>query len=193
MHSPLSFITVGKVHNNCRSLTQFGLRRGDKLIDDNLGTIGKISKLCFPDNQSIQFSSRIPKLKTESRKLTKMAVIGEEFALILIEVVQGNKSLICFRSMKNSMPVGECTSFNILSCQTKGCSPLQQRAESKPFSKAPVNGCLILFNNLCPSGELSEQLGVRIKILRNCVDFNGDLFQLVNGEGCIWIVRLLTL
>src|SRR5690625_2133686 len=85
----LAFITVGKVHNNCRSLTPFGLRRGDKLINDNLGSVGKISELRFPDNQSIQFSSGIPKLKAESRKLTKMAVIGEEFALILIEVVQG--------------------------------------------------------------------------------------------------------
>ena len=49
---PLPFKTMGQHHSQARQAAPLVLTTGNKLIDHYLGTIGKVTKLGFPDNQS---------------------------------------------------------------------------------------------------------------------------------------------
>lgn len=69
MLGALSFITVGKEHDQTVSPVPFGLTRGDKLIDDHLGSVGKITKLGFPQRKQHRIGHRVAVLKGKDRKL----------------------------------------------------------------------------------------------------------------------------
>jgi hypothetical protein len=66
----LAVVPVRQRQNQTRSLHPFDLARRDKLINDALGIVRKISKLRFPDDQSIGRRERISVLETETRRLT---------------------------------------------------------------------------------------------------------------------------
>ena len=64
---PLPFKPVGQHHGQARQALPFVLTTGNKLIDHHLGTIGKIAKLSFPNNQALGRCSGIAIFKGQYR------------------------------------------------------------------------------------------------------------------------------
>lgn len=65
----LAIVPVRQRQNQTRPLHPFDLARRDKLVNDALGVVREITKLRFPDDQSIGRRERISVLETETGKL----------------------------------------------------------------------------------------------------------------------------
>ena len=61
----LTFVTVWQHQGQTAMTAPLGFARGNELINHNLGTVGKIAKLGFPDSQDVGFCRRITVFKSQ--------------------------------------------------------------------------------------------------------------------------------
>ena len=50
----LAFVAMRQKHNQTAGAVPLGAARTDELVDDDLGTVGKVTKLGFPDCQTVR-------------------------------------------------------------------------------------------------------------------------------------------
>ena len=62
----LTVVTMGQVHNQTRSLEPLGFTSGDELVDDTLGVVREITKLCLPHHKCIRRSQRVSIFETKT-------------------------------------------------------------------------------------------------------------------------------
>src|SRR5580698_7202037 len=61
----LAFVAMGKQHHDCAEQPPLVLTGGDELIDDDLRSVGKVSKLRFPHDQRLRVITAVAVLKTK--------------------------------------------------------------------------------------------------------------------------------
>ena len=71
----LTFVAMRQKHGQGAAAIPLGQATGNKLIDDNLGAVGKITELGFPDGQIIWGLHRVAVLKAKYCKLGEHAVV----------------------------------------------------------------------------------------------------------------------
>jgi len=142
----LTIIAVWQKHNEAILDVPFGFSTTYELINNNLGTICKITELSFPQSEGIWMCLRIAKFVSEYSKLWKMRVGGDELslrALIMYNTV--DRVIVPFFILVENvgMSVTKCTSFNILTWNSHMETFLDKRGESKGFSGTPIDSFFV--------------------------------------------------
>ena len=66
-----AFISMGEQHHQATWRLPLGFRRGDKLINNDLGTIGKVPKLGLPHDQHVGSAKGVTVIKPQDCRLGK--------------------------------------------------------------------------------------------------------------------------
>src|SRR5262245_45468489 len=94
-------------HNSARPLP-FRFRGNDELIDDGLGSVGKIAELRFPKAKHTWVIEGIAVVETQNRSFGQKAVVNANARLIRREMKQGKIRLAGFRIVKKRVPMAKC-------------------------------------------------------------------------------------
>ena len=62
----LAIVAVGQAHDEARTLKPLDLARGDELVDDNLRSVGEITELGLPHDESVGRGERVTVLESET-------------------------------------------------------------------------------------------------------------------------------
>src|SRR5882762_10480966 len=84
----LTFQAVRKEHYQVRTLSPFRCRARYELIDDDLCAIREVTKLRFPNGQSLGMLQAVPVLKTEHRVLRQQTVANLKASLRGVQMIQ---------------------------------------------------------------------------------------------------------
>ena len=63
----LTVVTVGQAHDKTRTLEPLDFSRSNKLVNNDLGSVGKITKLSFPHDKCVGRRKRVTILESETR------------------------------------------------------------------------------------------------------------------------------
>jgi hypothetical protein len=143
----LTIVTVGQRHNKACSLHPLNLTRGDELVDDTLGVIGKVTKLSLPHDQSMRRRQGVTVLEAKCTELTQRRVGDDELALVLTQVLEGSVSILSLLVVEDSVALREGTTLNILTGDTDVVSLSHERAKSQSLGGREVD-VLTLDNRL---------------------------------------------
>lgn len=189
----LTIITVGQGHDEASSLHPLGLARGDELINDALGVVGKVTELGLPHDEGVGGGQRVTILETESTKLAQGRVGDDELALVLAKVLEGSVSLLSLLVVEDSVTLGECSTLNILTGHTDVVALGDERAKGQSLGGREVN-VLAFSDGLASVGENTLQVAVDMEtfgVAANClsnvlqgslVDVGGILRENLGGQ-----------
>lgn len=110
----LSVIPMRKRNNQTSALQPLPLTRSNKLIDNTLRIIRKVTKLRFPHRQSIRRDERISELEAEGTKLGQRGVANDEARLRGTEVVKRDELVLVDLVVDHRMALGERTALDVL-------------------------------------------------------------------------------
>ncbi len=82
MFSPLALVAVRQKHGQPAGPVPLGAAAGDKLVDDNLGAVGKIAELRFPDGQSFGKLEGVAVFEAENSGFGQRAVVDTEEGIV---------------------------------------------------------------------------------------------------------------
>src|SRR5688572_31884351 len=159
MLRPLALVAMRQQKHQIAGLTPFRFRAGDKVIDDYLSAVGKVSELSLPEDQRERVRHAIAKLETQDCRLRKGAVEHLEAGLISLQVVQGYELLAAFQITENQVSLAERAARAILAAQSNWSSLADQCAEGQRLGIGPVNIGLA-FHKFAPFGQEGLQLGM---------------------------------
>lgn len=136
-----TIVSVRQQHYKAVLHIPFCLTRCNELIDNNLGTISKITELRFPKSQTIWIGLCISKLVTKHSELREMWVRGNEPSIRSLWHCVIYRIIITISILVKNMSVSmrESSSFDVLSWNSNIKSILNQRRESEGFCSSPVN------------------------------------------------------
>lgn len=115
MFRSLSIITMRKTNDQTRPLQPLPFPSGNKLIDDTLRVIREITKLSFPNRQTIGRDERIPEFETECAEFGEGGVADDETGLAASEVVERDVLLFVDLVVDDGVALGEGAAFDVLS------------------------------------------------------------------------------
>ena len=84
----LTFVTVRQQHHQAAAATPLGLAGGQELVDDDLGTVGEVAELRFPDHHLIGRRRGEAVFEGQHGFLGQHRVEAHEAALVLVDVLQ---------------------------------------------------------------------------------------------------------
>ena len=90
MLGPLPFVAVWQKHDQAVEQPPFGFTCGDELVNQNLGTIGKVAKLRFPNHQMVWSSASVAIFKTKNRLFREQGIDHQKVGLARNEMLQRN-------------------------------------------------------------------------------------------------------
>ncbi len=61
----LALIAMGQQHDETRHAQPLRFTRGDELVDDDLGAVGEIAELRFPQHQRLRFGEAVAVIEAE--------------------------------------------------------------------------------------------------------------------------------
>jgi len=160
----LSIVTVRKEKDEAVSNIPLGFTRGNELIDHDLGTVGEITELGFPETQSVGVGLGVPVFETEHGVLREMRVGSDEVSLVTVvrnDVVNGHVATILVLVEHMGVSVRESSTLDILSRETHVESLVDQTGEGQSLSCAPVNAFTSLDGGLTGLENLLN-LGVEL-------------------------------
>ncbi len=115
------------------------LTAGNKLIDNNLRRIGKITELCFPDYQCVGRGRGKSILECKYRHFGQERIIDGETLLILGQFLQRNMRFARLLVIQNGMAMGKGTSPYILSGDANFIATGKNTRIGKRLRKSLVN------------------------------------------------------
>src|SRR5438552_9377112 len=114
MFRALAFIAVRQEQNDPARPLPFRFRRDDKLIDNGLGTVGKITKLRFPKAQHVWVIERVTVIETEHRRFRKKTVVNANACLLFGQMHERNIWVPRFGVIKNGVPSAKGSARTVL-------------------------------------------------------------------------------
>ena len=84
----LTFIAMRQEHDQTAGTTPFRFAGGDKLVDNNLRAIGKVTELTFPDNEFVGIGCGVSVVKSENRFFGKDRIVPLEASLLFLQILQ---------------------------------------------------------------------------------------------------------
>ena len=63
-----AFLAVRQHHHQARDAAPLRFRRGDELVDDDLGAVDEVAELRFPDDEHVRFVERVAVVEAEHRR-----------------------------------------------------------------------------------------------------------------------------
>jgi hypothetical protein len=85
---PWPFVAVGEQHDDARPLAPLLLGARDELVDDDLGSVGEVAELGFPQHEGVGAFDRVPVLEGERGVLAQQRVVDREPRLVVGQVAE---------------------------------------------------------------------------------------------------------
>ncbi len=87
LREEMPFVTMRQQQHNAIHSLPFSFGRRNELVNDDLRTIHKISKLCLPQNKRIRVCQSITIFKSQYTKLTQQGIINSELGLSFFKMI----------------------------------------------------------------------------------------------------------
>src|SRR5258708_32896716 len=110
----LAFITLRQQHDKSGEQAPLVFAGGNKLIDDHLRAISKISELRFPQYQSIGIIAAVAVFKAEHRGFRQNGVISLKPSLVWSKMIQRDVLLLILRVDQHGMAMIESAATAVL-------------------------------------------------------------------------------
>ena len=78
-----AFIAVRQQEDQARLLAPLGLTRRHILVDNRLRTVGEVTELCFPRDDSMGIADGIAVFESHTRELGERGVVDQEAATVV--------------------------------------------------------------------------------------------------------------
>ena len=189
----LTIVTVGQGHDETGSLHPLGLTRGDELIDDTLGVVGKVTKLSLPHDKSVGRGQRVAILETKGSELAQGGVGDNKLALVLGKVLERSVGIFCLLVVEDSVTLGKGSTLNILTGYTNMVALSDESTKGQSLGSGEID-VLALCNGLASVVENTLQVAVSLEAVgeatnrltnvleRLSVDLGGILCKGLGGQ-----------
>jgi hypothetical protein len=180
----LAIVTVGQRHDKTGSLHPLDLARGDKLVDDTLSVVGKVTELCLPHDKGVGRGERVTILKAQSTKLTEGRVRDDELALVLAQVLKGSVGILSLLVVEDSVSLREGTTLDILTGDTDVVALSNEGTKGQSLGSREVD-VLALNNRLGSVGENALQVAVNVEALGGASNDCADMLEGSTLDACL--------
>ena len=140
MFRSLAFKPMRQQQHQSTRLIPFRFRRTQELINNDLGAVHKIAKLCFPEHQRQRVGHTVAEFKTHHRVFAQQAVNGLKLGLVRLQVLERHVTVAAFVIVELKVPLRKRTAPHIFAAQANGRSFHHQTAERQHLCKTPVDG-----------------------------------------------------
>ena len=144
MLGPLAFVAVREEEHEAAGAVPLRFAGGEELIDDDLGAVGKITELSFPDAEHIGVIERVAVVETQHGGFGEERVVNAETGLLGIEVLEGRVGGVGLHVVDDSVAVAEGAAFAVLAAETDGFVFEYEGAKGEGLTEAPVDGAAVL-------------------------------------------------
>lgn len=156
----------------------FSFTGGYKLIDHDLSTISKITKLGLPKGQGVREGLGVTVFETEDGVLRQVRAGSNEATAFLLagKLSLGDRAVVTVTVLVENVGVSvrEGTALDILTGKTDMVSLVDQGCEGECLSSTPVNA-LAIHDGLLTGLEDLDNLVVEDAVGREDRDFSSDL------------------
>ena len=135
----LALVAVRQQQYHAGALAPLLLCAGDELVDDDLGTVGEVTELSFPEHERVGPFDRVAVLETHRGVLTQQGVIDPEASLVVAEIAERQPFLAVEPVVQHRVTLHKGAATGVLSGHAYGRALEQQRAERQQFAKAPID------------------------------------------------------
>lgn len=139
-----TIVTVRQEENKTVLHVPFGLSGTNELIDNNLSTVGEVTKLSLPHGEGVGMSLGITQLVAEHGELRQVRVGGDELSSLTLSVTSNGgvywvvvTVLVLVEDV--SMSMGESTSFDILTRDSNVVTVLNESGASQSLGSTPID------------------------------------------------------
>ena len=143
MFRSLSFIAVRQQKNQTAKTSPFDFAGADELIYHDLGAVGKVAELSFPEHQRIGSSRGIAVFETEHCVLRQHRVDHSKRSRFGTEMLQRNVvaliPLLALLVVQHGMTMTERTAAAVFPRKAHGVACRQKRRVGQVFGHTPVN------------------------------------------------------
>lgn len=172
----LSVITVRKRHNKTSALHPLDLTRGNKLVDDALSVVGKVTELSLPHNKSVRRRQGVTILEAESTKFAQGRVRDNKLALVLANMLERGVRFLVLLVVEDSVTLGESSTLNILARYSNVMTLRDQRAECESLSSGEIN-VLAFCDRFRTVGENTLEVLVDVEVIRTAANYLTNVIQ----------------
>lgn len=136
-----TIVAVRQEHDQARLDVPLGLGRSHELVDHDLGTVGEITKLSFPEDECRWVSLSVTELVTENGVLGQVRARSDELAgaVFLGDGVDGNVAAVTVLVEDVGVSMREGSSLDVLTADSDMVSFIDQRGESERLSSSPID------------------------------------------------------
>jgi hypothetical protein len=114
MFGTLAFESMGKEHRDAALAAPLLFTRRDELVNDDLSTVDKVTKLSFPAHKLVGGFQRVPSFKPKHAKLGQGGVGDSERRRFGTKLVKHAEPLKRFLVVQNGVAMGERAALNVL-------------------------------------------------------------------------------
>jgi len=144
----LSVVPVRQGHDETGALHPLDLTRGDELVNDALGVVGKVTELGLPHHEGIGRRQGVAVLEAEGAELAQRRVGDDKLALVLADVLKGSIGVLGLLVVEDGVTLREGTSLDILTGNADVVAFGNQRAKGKSLGGGEVNGLAAIEDGL---------------------------------------------
>ena len=168
MLGPLSLVTVRQKHDEGTGTQPLCLRGGDELVDNDLGTVGKITELGLPHAEHVRVIHGVAVIESQHGGLGKRAIVDTEARLIGREVLKRDVALPAHLVVEDGVSVAESASTAVLTGKADRYALQHEGTEGKCLAVGPVVGATLL-EDLAPALQNGlADLGKHAEVGGNC-------------------------
>src|SRR5262245_57895851 len=135
----LPLITMWQKQNQADGLLPLGLGASNELVNDDLSSIGEVSKLRLPEYQRQRVGHTVAKFKAKHDRFRKQAIEDLEFCLSWREVLQRQIFLAIDFVEQHAMALAEGSATTVLPAEPYWRSFDHQCPKRERFCESPVD------------------------------------------------------
>ena len=109
-----TIISVGEEEDQATLAHPLHLTTGNELIDDDLGSVGEVTKLGLPQDERVGILEGVAKLKTQHSEFGERGVGDGEHGLLGGDVAEGSVGAAILLVVQHGVAVGEGTTLDVL-------------------------------------------------------------------------------
>jgi len=177
----LAFETVREEHGKAAHTEPLLLTRGDELIDDDLGSVAKVTELGLPDDEAVGTLEGVAVFEAEDSVLREGAVDDVEVALVGRDVLERGEGLLGLLAVDDGVTVVEGSALAILSGETHVVALSEEGAKGKSLSESPIEAISGL-DHLDLGLETVLETGMQDEILGEVQELETELLDLFSRD-----------
>ncbi|KAI3492962.1 hypothetical protein L1887_42337 [Cichorium endivia] len=172
----LTVVAVGQVEHETGALEPLALARGDELVDDALGVVGKVAELSLPDGKVLGRDEREAELEAHAAELGERRVADHKRRLALADVLERGIGALVLLVVEHRVPLGEGAALDILAGETDVVALERERTKGERLTGAHVD-VLALVHGLETRLEDTAEVAVDGEVLRVAGDGLADVLE----------------